>query len=84
MMKFLYGLVLLVATIPLSAANPTVGFAVFINRVVSNEDDCTDVFMAEVWSAHEDASVYVRGACSCTIVRLQRGIRALRGGLGGA
>ena len=82
MMKFLYGLVLLVATLPLSAANPTtVGFAVFINPVVvdSNEHDCTDYFMAEVWPALEDAAVGVSDVYAGKIVPVQSGSRELRG-----
>ena len=77
MMKFLYGLVLLVATLPLSAATPPrrteqtydvehIGFAVFIKPI--NPGDCTDAYMADVWSKLEDIAGDVSPAYAGTIM----------------
>ena len=48
-MKFLYGLVLLVATLPLSAANPSADYLIVIQREGHNETDCNTTFIDNVW-----------------------------------
>jgi hypothetical protein len=68
MMKFLYGLVLSAATLPLSAAT---GFAVFINPVSPNVDHCTDDYMTAIWSGLEDAAVNVSDVYAGTIVYIK-------------
>jgi hypothetical protein len=79
MMKFLYGLVLLVATLPLSAATPDIDYAVFINAGYDCEDDYMD---DNVWSAFEAAAAALDvGEYASTINRKKN--EAVRRGLRG-
>jgi hypothetical protein len=71
MMKFLSGLVLLVATLPLIAATPTTGYSIRIDTTEHNNDDCTTNYLGFVWHQLELAAQAVSPEYTGTIVPVE-------------